>query len=119
MRWTESGKMRKNGYTIVFSGHEKEHKNRVGFIMKENIFKALMGFWAISDKSILIKLKGKPFNISIIKIYAPNQDHGDEEVEAFYEEIEKAIKIVKSDKVLIVMGDWNAKVGSDQVSGVI
>ena len=66
MRWTESGKMKKNGYTIVFSGNEKEHKNGVGLIMKENISIALMGFEPISDRSILIKLEGKPFNISII-----------------------------------------------------
>lgn len=119
MRWTDSGKMRKNGYTVVFSGDGKEHRNGVGFIIKDNIAKSLMGFWPISDRSILIKLEGKPFNISIIQIYAPTQDHGDEEVEAFYEEIEKAIKIVKSDEVLIVMGDWNAKAGSYPISGVM
>ena len=78
-----------------------------------------MGFWPISDRSILIKLEGKPFNISIIQVYAPTQDHGDEEIEAFYEEIEKAIKIVKSDEVLIVMGDWNAKVGDEPIPGVM
>ena len=103
----------------MLSGNEKQHKNGVEFITKKNISRALMGFLQISDRNILIKLEGKPSNISIIKIYAPTQDNGDEEVDAFYEEIEKAIKIVKSDEVLIVMGDWNVKVGSDPVPGVI
>ena len=118
MRWTDSGKINKNGYTIVFSEYQTEHRNGVGFIMKEQIAKSLMGFWPISDRSILIKLEGKPFNISIIQVYAPTQDHGDEDIETFYEEIEKAIKIVKSDEILIVMGDWNAKVGSESTPGI-
>ena len=42
-----------------------------------------MGFWPISDRGILIKLEGKPFNISIIQIYTRTQDQGDEEIEAF------------------------------------
>ena len=58
-------------------------------------------------------------NLSIIQIYAQTQDHGNEEVEAYYDEIEKAIKIVKSDEVLFVMGDWNAKKVSDPVPVVI
>ena len=49
-----------------------------------------MGFWPISDRSNLIKLEGKRFNISIIQIYATTQDYGDEN-----EEIETAIKIVR------------------------
>ena len=57
-----------------------------------------MGFWPISDRSVLITLEGKPFNISIIEINAPTQDHWDEEVQAFYEEIEKAIKLLSKTK---------------------
>ena len=53
----------------------------------------------------LIKLEGKPYNISIIQIYALTQDHVDEEVKSLYKEIEKAIKIVKSGEMLIGLGD--------------
>ena len=44
--------------------------------------------------------------------------HSDKEIEEFYEEINKALKYVKSDEILIVMGDWNAKVGSKKTPGI-
>ena len=118
MRWIDSGQVKKDGYTVVYLRHETEHRYGVGVIMKDNIAKSLMGFWPISDRSILIKLEGKPFNISIIQVYAPTQDHDDVEIENFYDRIERAIKIVKSDEVLIIMGDWNAKVGNEPTPGV-
>ena len=65
---------------------------------------------------ILIKLQGKPFNISIIQIYAPTQDHEDEEIELFYDEIQTAIKNVKTDDILCVMGDLHAKVGKERTT---
>ena len=58
-----------------------------------------------------MKLKGAPFNISILQTYAPTLDYTDEEIEAYYKEIQNALKVVKSDEVLIIMGDLNAKVG--------
>ena len=63
----------------------------------------------------MIKLQGKPFTISIIQIYAPTQDHEDEEIELFYDEIQTAIKNVKKNDKLFVMGDLNAKVGKEKL----
>ena len=45
-------------YTVLFSEDDKEHRNGVGFITKDHIARLLMGFWLISDRSILIKLEG-------------------------------------------------------------
>jgi len=63
-RWTNSGKFWKEGTTIVYSGGQ-EHRNGVRVIMN-NIAKALMGYWQVSDRIVMIKLQGKPFNINII-----------------------------------------------------
>ena len=49
-----------------------------------------MGFWAISERVILVKLKGHPFIVSIIQVYAPKSENTDDEIEAFYEDIEQA-----------------------------
>ena len=93
MRWTETGKLSKYGYTIVYSGNENTHTNGVGFIIKNKIAKSMMGFWPISDRIImLLQIEAKPFNIAVIQLYAPTQDHSDEEIEEFYEEINKALK---------------------------
>ena len=66
-----------------------------------------------------MKLKGKPFDIVVIQLYAPTQDHPDGEIEDFYEKIRTTIKQVKSDDVIIVMGDMNAKVGNEQHSNIV
>ena len=70
----------------------------------------MMGFWPILDRIIMLKLKAKPFNIAVIQVYVPTEDRSDEEIEEFYEEINKELKYVKSDEIPIVMRDWNAKV---------
>ena len=70
---------------------------------------------AVSDRVFCKRIK--QFNIAIIQIYAPTQHHGYKQ--SFFDEFEKAIHIVKSDEMLMVMGDWNAEVRSDAVPGVI
>ena len=58
----------------------------------------------------MTKLQGKPFNISIMQVYAPTQDYSDEDIEQFYEEMQQAIKYTNSNEVLLAMGDFDAKV---------
>ena len=117
-RWTNSSKFRKEGTTMVYSGG-REHRNGVGIIMNNNIAKALKGYWPISDRIVMIKLQEKPFNINIIQLYAPTQDYNDDDIEAFSEEVQTAIKQVKSIDILCVMGDMNAKVGSSAKGNIV
>ncbi len=60
-----------------------------------------------------IQLCATPFNITIIQAYAPTTDYDDDQVEEFYSQIQNIIDHVDKKDVLIVQGDWNAKVGSD------
>ena len=117
-RWTESGKIRKDSHTILYSGGQ-EHRNGVGILMKNNITRSIMGYWPISNRVIMVKLQGKPFNINILQTYAPTQDHNDEDIEQFYEEIQQAINQAKSDEIICMMGDMNAKVGSISHSNIV
>ena len=117
-RWTESGKIRKDSHTILYSGRE-EHRNGVGILMNNNIARSIMGYWPLSNRVILVKLQGKPFNINILQTYVPNQDYNDEDIEQFYEEIQQAINQEKSDEIICMMGDMNAKVGSISHSNII
>jgi len=118
MRWTNSDKFRKEGTTMVYSGGQ-EHRNGVGIIMNNNTSKALMRYWPISDRIVMIKVQGKPFNINIIQLYVPTQDYNDDDSEVFYEEVQTAIKQVKSIELLCVMGDMNAKVGSSAKGNIV
>ena len=100
----------KDSHTMIYSGGE-EHKKGVGIIMRNNIAKSNVGYWAISERVIMMKLQSKPFDINIIQIYAPTQDYDEEDIEKFYKEVQLAIKNTKSCDILYVMGDFNAKVG--------
>ena len=61
-------------------------------------------------------IKAKPFDIGIIQVYAPTSERPEEEVEEFYEDLDKAKKYLKSQSTL---GDFNAKVGSDKVENIV
>ena len=67
---------------------------------------------------ISVHFQGKPFNITVIQVYAPNNNAEQAEVEQFYEYIHHLLEITPKKDVLFIIGDWNAKVGSQETPGV-
>ena len=61
---------------------------------------------------ISIRLQGKPFNITVIQVYAPASNAEEAEVEQFYEDIQDLLELTPKKDVLFIIEDWNAKVGS-------
>ena len=101
-RYTGEGKVRLNGYTFIYSGGS-EHQHGVGFLVKSSVEKSILGYWPLSNRNIMLKLKAKPFDIAIVQTYAPTSSHSDEEVEEHYEELEKMLKEVKSTDDLFII----------------
>ena len=58
------------------------------------------------------------FNITVIKVYAPTSNAEEAEVEQFYEDLQDLLKLIPKEDVLFIIGDWNAKVGSQEIPGV-
>ena len=118
-RWTDAGAVDKEKYVMYFSGGNK-HVNGVGIIIRKNLSRSIQSYIAKSERIIMMKVEGKPFDVVIIQAYAPTQDHGDAEVDRFYNEISECLDEVKGTDVLIIMGDFTAKVGSectDEITG--
>ena len=67
---------------------------------------------------ISICFQGKPFNIMVIQVYALTSNTEEAEVEQFYENLEDLIELIPPKDVLFIIGDWNAKVGSQEIPGV-
>ena len=67
---------------------------------------------------ILVHFQGKPFNITVIQVYAPTTDVKEAEVEQFYEDLQDFLKLIPKKDVLFITGDWNAKVESEERPGV-
>ena len=69
---------------------------------------------------ISVHFQGKPFNITVIQVYAPNTNAEEGEVEWFYDDLEDLLALIpkkkKKKKELFIIGDWNAKVGSQEIT---
>ena len=63
---------------------------------------------------ILVHFQGKPFNITVIQVYAPTSNAEEAEVEWFYEDLQNLLELTPKKDILFVIGDWNAKVGSQE-----
>ena len=67
---------------------------------------------------ISVRLQGKPFIITVIQVYAPTSNAKEAEVEQFYEDLQDLLELIPPKDVLLIIGDWNEKVGSQEISGV-
>ena len=67
---------------------------------------------------ISVHFQGKPFNITVIQVYAPTSNAEEAEGERFYEDLQDLLEITPKKDVLFIIGDWNAKVGSQETPGV-
>ena len=67
---------------------------------------------------ISVHLQGKPFNITVIQVYGPTSNTEETEIERFYEDLQDLLELTPKKDVLFILGDWNAKVGSQETPGV-
>ena len=66
-----------------------------------------------NDRMISVHFQGKPFNITVIQVYAPTSNTEDAEVERFYEDLQGLLELTPKSDVLFITGDWNAKLGRE------
>ena len=85
-------------------------------IMVKRVQNAALGCNLKNDRMISVRFQGKPFNITVIQVYAPTSDA--EEAEQFYEDLQDLLELTPKKDVLFIIGDWNAKVGSQETPGV-
>ena len=67
---------------------------------------------------ISLRFQGKPFNITVIQVYTLTSNTEEAEVEWFYEDLQDLLELTPQKGVLFIIGDWNAKVGSQEIPGV-
>ena len=67
---------------------------------------------------ISVHFQGKPFSITIIQVYAPTSNAEEVEVEQFYEDLQDLLEVTSPEGVLFIIGDWNTKIGSQEIPGV-
>ena len=87
-------------------------------MVNKRVRNALLGCNLKNDRMISVHLQGKPFSITVIQVYAPTSNAEETEVERFYEDLQDLLELTPKKDVLFIIGDWNAKVGSQETPGV-
>ena len=86
-------------------------------MVNKRVRNAVLGCNLKNDIMISVRLQGKPFNITVIQVYAPTSNV--EEAERFYEDLQDLLELTLKKDILFIIGDWNAKVGSQETPGVM
>ena len=91
----------------------------VAIIVNKRVRNAVPGCNLKNNRWISICFQGKPFNITVIQAYAPTSNTEEAEVERFYEDLQDLLELTPQNDVLFITGDWNAKLGSQEIPGLI
>ena len=87
-------------------------------MVNKRVQNAVLGCTLRNDRMISVCFQGKPFNITVIQVYAPISNAEEAEVEWFYEDLQDFLELTPPKDVLFITGDWNAKVGGQEIPGV-
>ena len=116
LKRTGMGEFNSDNHYLYNCGQESLKRNGVDIIVSKRVWNAVLGCNLRSNRMIFAHFQGKPLNITVIQIYAP--DSNAEEAEWFYEDLQDLLELTPKKDVLFITGDWNAKVGSQEILGV-
>ena len=112
------GEFNSDDHYIYDSGQESLRRNGVAIMVNKRVQNAVLGCNLKNDRIISVRFQGKPFNVTVIQAYAPISNSEEAEVERFYEDLQELLELPPKKDVLFIIGDWNAKVGSQETPGV-
>ena len=118
LKWTGMGEFNSDDHYIYYCGQESLRRNGVAIMVNKRVRNAVLGYNLKNDRMIFVHLQGKPFNITVIQVYALTSNAEEAEVERVYEDLQDLLELTPKKVVLIIIGDWNAKVGSQETPGV-
>ena len=111
------GEFNSADHYIYYCGQESLRRNGVAIIVNKRVPRVLQCNLK-NDGMISVHFQGKPFNVTLIQVYAPTSNAEEAEFERFYEDLQDLLELTLKKDVLFIIGDWNAKVGSQDLPGV-
>ena len=118
LKWTGMGEFNSDDHYIYYCGLESLRRNGVAIMVNKRVRNAVLGCSLKNDRMISVRFQGKPFNIMVIQVHGPTSNAEETEVERFYEDLQDLLELTLKKDVLFIIGDWNAKVGSQETPGV-
>ena len=118
LKWTGVGEFNSDDNHIHHCGQESLRRNAVALRVNKSL---RCSTWVQSQKrqNGLFCFQGKPFNVTVIQVYAPTSNAEEAEIEWFYEDLQDLLELTPRKRCPMITEDWNAKVGSQEIPGVI
>ena len=112
------GEFNLDDHYIYYCGQESLRKNGVAIIVNNSVQNTVFGCTLKNHRMISVYFQGKPFNVTLIQVYALTSNAEEAEVERFYEDLQDLLELTPKKDVVFIIGDWNVKVGSQKLPGV-
>ena len=103
LKWTGMGEFNSDDHYIYYGVQESLRRNGVALIVNKGVQNAVLGCNLKNDRMISIRFQGKPFNITVIQVYAPNSDAEEAEVEQFYEDLQELLELKPPKDILFII----------------
>ena len=111
------GEFNSDDHYIYYCGQESLRRNGVALIVNKSP-NAVLGCTLKNKRMISVHFQGKPFSITVVQVCVPTSNAEEAEVEQFYEDLQDLLELTPKIDVLFIIGDWNAKVESQEISGI-
>ena len=104
LKWTGMGEFNSDDHYIYYCGQESLRRNGVALIVNKRVQNAVLGCNLKNDRMISVCSQGKPFNITVIQVYAPTSNAEEAEVEQFYEDLQELLELTPKKGVFFIIG---------------
>ena len=105
LRWTGMGEFNSDDHYIYYCGQESLRRNGIALLVNKRVQNAVLGCNLKNDRTISLHFQGKPFNITVIQVYALTSNAEEAEVEQFYEDLQDLLELTPQKDVLLIIGD--------------
>ena len=103
LKWTGMGEFNSDDHYIYYCGQESLRRNGIAYMVNKRVQKAVLGCNVKNDRMISVRFQGKPFNITVIQVYAPTSNAEEAEVEWFFEDLQDLLELTPQNGVF---GCW-------------
>ena len=107
LKWTGMGEFNADDYYIYYCEQESLRTKGVAIIVNKRVQNALLGCNLKNDRMISVHFQGKPFNITVIQVYALTSNAKKADIERFYEDLLDLLELTPPKYVLFILGDWS------------
>ena len=109
LKWTRMGEFNSDDHYIYYCGQESLRRNGVAIMINKRVWNAVLGCNLKNDRMISVRFQGKPFNITVIQVYAPTSNTEEAAIERFYEDLHDLLELTLKKDVLFIIGECKSR----------